>query len=48
MQGKINEHLKVTVYLPFSFRKNLNKARYSIYRHLLPVSTTEGSRLEEN
>ena len=37
MQGKIKEHLKVTVYLPFSFRKNLNKARYSIYGDLLPV-----------
>ena len=48
MRGKIKEHLKVNVYLPFSFRKNLNKARYRIYGHLLPVFTTEGSRLEEN
>ena len=32
MRGKIKEHLfiEVTVYLPFSFRKNLNKARYNI------------------
>ena len=48
MRGKIKEHLfiKVTVYLPFSFRKNLNKERYSIYGNLLPVFSTEGFRLE--
>ena len=33
--------------LPFSFRKTLNKARYNIYGNLLPVFSTEGSRLEE-
>ena len=47
--GKMNEHLfiKVTLYLPFSFRKkNLNKARYSIYGSLLPVFSTEGSPLD--
>ena len=47
--GKINEHLfiKVTLYLHFSFRKkNLNKARYSIYGNLLPVFRTEGSSLD--
>ena len=39
MRGKIKENLfiKVAVYLPFSFRENLNKARYSIYGNLLPV-----------
>ena len=35
--GKMNEHLfiKVTTYLSFSFRKNLNKAGYSIYENLV-------------
>ena len=35
--GKMNEHLfiKVTMYLSFSFRKNLNKAGYSIYENLV-------------
>ena len=48
MREKIKEHLfiKVTVYLPFSFRKNLNKERYSMYGNLLPVFSTEGFRLE--
>ena len=48
--GKMSEHLfiKVTVYLPFSFRKNnLNKARYNIYGNLLPVFSTEDCPLEE-
>ena len=37
MRGEIKELLfiKVTVYLPFSFRKNLNNAKYSIYGNLL-------------
>ena len=49
MREKIKEHLfiKGTVYLPFSFPKNLNKERYSIYGNLLPVFSTEGFRLEE-
>ena len=48
MREKIKEHLfiKVTVYLPFSFRKNLNKERYSMYGNLLPVFSTESFRLE--
>ena len=40
MRGKIKEH-------PFISKQNLNKARYSIYGNLLPVFSTEGSRLEE-
>ena len=50
MRGKIKELLfiKVTVYfVPSLFAKNLNKARYNIYGNLLPVFSTEGSRLEE-
>ena len=48
MREKIKEHLfiKGTVYLPFSFPKNLNKERYSMYGNLLPVFSTEGFRLE--
>ena len=47
--GKMNDYLfiKVTMYLAFSFRKNLNKAGYSIYEKLLPVFSNEGTRLEE-
>jgi len=49
--SKMNENLfiKVTMCLPFSgfSKKNLNKARYSIYGNLLPVFSTEGSRQEE-
>ena len=43
------EHMfiKVNVYSPFSFRKNLSKARHSIYGNLLPGFSTESSRLEE-
>ena len=43
MRDKSKEHMfiKVTVYLPSSFRKNLNKARYRIYGNLLPVFDTE-------
>ena len=49
MQGKINELLfiKVIVYLPFSFQKKLNKARYSIYGNLCPVFSIEDSHFEE-
>ena len=44
----MNEHLfiKVTVYFPFSFGKNLNNARYSIHGNLLPVFSTDGSPLD--
>ena len=37
-------------YCVFAFhflKTNLNKAKYSTYRHRLPVFSTEGSRLEE-
>ena len=49
MQGKIKELLfiEVTVYLPFSFQKKLNKARWSIHGNLFPLFSTEGSRFEE-
>ena len=47
--GKMKDYLfiKVTMYLAFSFRKNLNKAVYGIYEKLLPVFSNEGTRLEE-
>ena len=39
---------KGTVYFSFSFqKKNLNKAKHSIYGHFLPVFSTNGSRFEE-
>ena len=38
---------KLLCIFPSFFAKNLNKARYNIYGNLLPVFSTEGSRLEE-
>ena len=55
MWGEIRELLFIKVndciyfiWLSFSFQKNLNKAKYSIYRNLPPVfRTQEGSSFEE-
>ena len=47
MWGEIKKlpFIKGNVYLTFSFRKNLNKGKYSIYRNLLHVSLLTHSPL---